>query len=249
MSVYLKVVPAVMLEPDILLALGRKITSLVRDSLILDRRMEEICSSIEREGRTLDRIIIRNNDLVSTGEVEEAAIACEKSCSLLKTAVGFHFLRQDPDHLAAIRLLYPIFEKPARISQKNAYSLSSERIRDIIDNLDTIEAREALSLLHLDAFYEDLKHRFDRFASMLASDETFSASHEHLPTLRSSIALYGMLLDTLIANVRFENYQLLHRVESILSKIETILSEGITESVERQRLRDSVPAGIVQALT
>ena len=239
-----------MLEPDILLALGRKITSLVRDSLILDRRMEEICSSIEREGRTLDRIINRNNDLVSTGEVEEAAIACEKSCSLLKTAVGFHFLRQDPEHLAAIRLLYPIFEKPARISQKNAYSLSSERIRDIIDNLDTIEAREALSLLHLNTFYEDLKRRFDRFASMLASDETFSASHEQqLPTLRSSIALYGMLLDTLIANVRFENYQLLHRVESILSKIETILSEGITESVERQRLRDSVPAGIVQALT
>ena len=241
MSVYLKVVPAVMLEPDILLDLGNKITSLVRESLILDRRMEEICASIEREGRTLEKIISRNSDLVSTGEIEEAAIACEKSCSLLKAAVQLHFLQQNPEHSEAVGLLHTIFEKPAKISNKTVYSLSRERIRDIIDHLDTLEAGEALSLLHLDDFFEDLKIRFDRFELILFQNNT-SAPPDNIPTLRSSIALYGMLLDTLIANVRFENYQLLHRVQSILSRIETILSSAVTRSVERQRQRDLVSA-------
>ena len=247
MSVHLKVVPAVMLEPDILLDLGINITSLVRSSLILDHRMEEICNSIDREGRTLDKIISRNTSDSSTGRIDEAAIACEKSCSLLKAAVQLHYLQETNICSDEIHLLYTLFEKPAKISTKNAYSLSSERIRDIIGHLDTIEAREALSLLHLTAFYEDLKNKFDVFQSMLTATPDFEVP-EQLPTLRSSIALYGMLLDTLLANVRFENYRQLHRVESILSQIETIIAQAIEASVKKlhgQMVLPAEPAGIV----
>lgn len=226
-----------MLEPDILLNLGTQITSLVRNSLILDRRMEELCASIDREGRTLERIINRNTAFAEKGEVEEAAISCEKSCSLLKAAIQLHFLQQAPEFTDAVRLLYSILEKPTKFSNKNAYSLSSDRIRDIIDNLDSIEAREALTALHLDSFFNDLTTRFDRFQGLLREGDCQDQS-EQLPTLRSSISLYGMLLDTLIANVRFENYQLLHRVQSILAKIEGIISEAIIRSVERQQQRD-----------
>lgn len=236
MSVYLKVVPAVMLEPDILLDLGNNITSVVRSSLILDQRMEEICASIDREGRTLDKIISRNADQLSTGKTDEAAIACEKSCSLLKAAVQLHYLKQSEMYSEEIQHLYDLFEKPVKISSKNAYSLSSERIRDIIEHLDTIESREALALLHLEDFYLELKNKFETFAALL-SDEPVPETSGQLPTLRSSIALYGMLLDTLIANVRFENYHQLHRVESILSQIETVIAEAVTASVQRQRNR------------
>ncbi len=226
-----------MLEPDILLNLGTQITSLVRNSLILDRRMEELCASIDREGRTLKRIISRNTSFAEKGTIEEAAISCEKSCSLLKAAVQLHFLQQDPEFTDMVRLLYSILEKPTKISNKNAYSLSSERIRDIIANLDSIEAREALATLHLDSFFNDLTTRFDRFQGLLREGDD-QDQNEQLPTLRSSISLYGMLLDTLIANVRFENYQLLHRVQSILAKIEGIISEAVIRSVERQQQRD-----------
>ena len=241
MSVYLKVVPAVMLEPDILLDLGINITSLVRKSLILDLRMEEICNSIDREGRTLDKIISRNAGNPLTGEIDEAAIACEKSCSQLKAAVQLHYLQPPGMYPDEVQLLHGIFEKPAKISSKNAYSLSSERISDIIGHLESIAAQEALSTLHLDGFYDDLKSKFEVFESMLAATPAPEVP-EQLPTLRSSIALYGMLLDTLIANVRFENYRQLHRVQSILSQIETVISGAVDASVKKQHERTIQPA-------
>lgn len=247
MSVYLKVLPAVMLEPDILLKLGIKITAIVRDSLILDRRMEEICSALDREGRTLNEVIKRNTALVFTGEIDEAAIACEKSCSILKAAIQVHFLRQNPENIAEIQLLHQIIEKPGKISNRTVYAISSERIKDIIENLDTLEAQEALSTLHLESFYEELKTAYERLESVLF-ESRFTPQPEQLPTLRSSIALYGMLLDSLIANVRFENYQLLHRVQSVLFQIETVVSEAVSISVKRQKEQHPFQVTSQQAL-
>ena len=247
MSVYLKVLPAVMLEPDILLNLGQKITSIVRESLILDRRMEEICTALEREGRTLQEVIERNNTMVFTGEIEEAAIASEKACSLFKAVVQLLFLQQNEEYSSHVQLLYETLEKPGKISNKTIYSISSERIRDIVEKLDTEEAREAIVALHMEHFFEDLKSSFDHFETVLFECR-FTPKTEQLPTIRSSIALYGMLLDTLIVNVRFENYQLLHRVQSVLSRIETVVTEAVAESVSRQKDRKQFPATIEQAL-
>lgn len=223
-----------MLEPDILLDLGKQITSIVRDSLILDRRMEEICTALDREGRMLSEVIDRNNSIIYTGEIDDAAIACEKACSLLKAAIQVYFLQHNSNTVTATQLLHQIIESHGRVTNKSAGAISSERIKDILDGLETNDAQAALATLHLVSFYEDLKIAFERLEATLF-EKRFTTQPEKLPTLRSSVALYGMLIDTLIANVRFENYQLLHRVQSVLSQIETVISKAVSDSVHRQK--------------
>jgi hypothetical protein len=234
MSVYLKVLPAVMLEPDILLNLGKKITSIVRESLILDRRMEEICTAIDREGRTLTEVIHRNNSVTFTGELDDAAIACEKSCSLLRAAVQVYFLHQNPENISAVQCLHQILEKKESSGKKSSNALSSDRFKDIIVELESYDAQSALEMLHLVSFYDALKIAYERYEATIF-ERRFAPQTELLPTLRSSIALYGMLIDTLIANVRFENYRLLHRVQSVLSQIEIVINEAVSVSARQQK--------------
>jgi hypothetical protein len=234
MSVYLKVLPAVLLDPEVLLELGQKICTIVRESLILDRRMEEICTALEREGRTLKEVIARNICSPYTADLDDAAIACEKACSLLKAGIQLNVLHHNQEYrMPAQRLLHSI-DNQGKYIQKTGYDISNDRIRDIIVNLESPKMQQALVSLKLHELFNDLIEAYNRFESIKLENGVIS-KEEQMPTLRSTIALYGMLIDTLIANVRFENYQLLHRVESVLTKIETAVAEAMEINITRQK--------------
>jgi hypothetical protein len=235
MSVYLKVLPAVLLDPDVLLELGQKICTIVRDSLILDRRMEEICASIEREGRTLRFVIERNKTSPFTADLDDAAIVCEKACSLLKAGLQTILLQNNPEHHSEALKLHHAIEEFEKSCQKQGYDNSGDRIKEIVVNLGKEEFQHYLYNLNLYSFFDDLKAAYQRFETIKMENNLIQKS-EQLPTLRSTIALYGMLIDTLIANVRFENYQLLHRVESVLTQIEKVVSEAMRTTLEKQKV-------------
>jgi hypothetical protein len=233
MSVYLKVLPAVLIEPEVLLDLGQKICLIVRDSLILDRRMEDICKAIEREGRTLKEVINRDTTSPFTADLDDAALACEKACSLLKTAIQLNLFHPDAVRASKAVSLYDIFEGKRKSSTRNSSSIVSDRIRDIITALGTDQMQEALTALNLQESYKVLQGAFQKCETVFFENNLLH-KNEQLPTLRSTIALYGMLIDTLIANVRFDNYQLLHRVESVLVRIEAVVAEAMRATVTRQ---------------
>jgi hypothetical protein len=235
MSVYLKVLPAVLLDPDILLIIGQKICSIVRETLILDRRMEEICAAIEREGRTLTEVLARNVTSPFAADFDVAVLACEKACSLLKAGVQLNLLNNDSERGSSALLLYNTLEKQAKHAHKAVYNISGDRIRDIIVNLESDLMQQSLLQLGLYPFFEDLKEAYERFETIQIENK-LSQKKEQLPTLRSTVALYGMLIDTLIANVRFENYQLLHRVESVLLRIEAVVAEAMETTIKRQKV-------------
>ncbi len=234
MSLYLKVIPAVLLEPDVLLCLGRKICSIVRDSLILDRRMEEICLALEREGRTFGQVIARNNTSAITANLDEAAVACEKSCSLLKAGIQLNLLNHDEQYRIPAHLLQIAIELHGNDPRRQESTEPGNRIRNIIATLETEQMLKALQILNLQRLFEDLKNAFQKFEAILAEKNRIHEQAQ-MPSLQSTIALYGMLVDTLIANVRFENYQLLHRVESVLMRIETAVKKAMEINIERQR--------------
>lgn len=234
MSVYLKVLPAVLLDPDVLLELGQKVCTIVRDSLILDRRMEEICTSIEREGRTLRFVIERNKTSPFAADLDNAAIACEKACSLMKAGLQTILLHKNSEHHPDALKLHHSIEDFEKSCHKKGYDNSGERIREIVVNFEKEEFQRSLYLLNLHPFFEDLKEAYHRFETIKTENELIRES-ERLPTLRSTIALYGMLIDTLIANVRFENYQLLHRVESVLTQIEKVVSEAMKSTLQKEK--------------
>jgi hypothetical protein len=233
MSVYLKVLPAVLLEPDVLLDLGQKICLIVRDTLILDRRMEDICNAIEREGRTLKEVIDRDTTSPFTADLDEAALSCEKACSLLKAAVQHNLFDADSPRVSSAMQLYGVLEGKRKNSSRSGNSPVSERIRDIITSLGTEQMQQALTMLHLQKNFQTLRDTFQTCETVYFENNLLHKT-EQLPTLRSIIALYGMLIDTLIANVRFENYLLLHRVETVLARIETVVAEAMEETVRRQ---------------
>lgn len=224
MSAYLKVLPAVLLEPEVLFSLGQKLCLIVRDSLLLDARMEDICSAIEREGRTLNEVISRST--IYSSDIDRAAIACEKAVSLLKTGVQIHLFQEDEHRHATAMVLNSTIENPGKHLSKSGYTISGDRIRDIIINLESERMQQALSELHLVAFFEDLKKCYRQYEIIQLENEV-NHKEEILPTLRSTVSLYGMLIDTLIANVRFENYRLLHRVDPVISRIETVVNEAV----------------------
>ena len=230
MSAYLKVLPAVLLDPEVLFFLGQKISLIVRDNLLLDPRLEDICSAIEREGRTLCEVIARSSPVIS--DMDRAAIACEKSCSLLKTGIQLNLFQNDPERRAAAQLLLNAIENPEKYLQKSGYDISNDRIRDIIVNLESDSMAQALEKLHLNHFYDELKEKYRQFEVILIENPV-DRNIETLPTLRSTIALYGLLIDTLIANVRFENYRLLHRVEPVLARIECVVSEALETTLKQ----------------
>ncbi|MBN1578093.1 MAG: hypothetical protein JW913_16145 [Chitinispirillaceae bacterium] len=242
MSVYLKVLPAVLLDPDVLLILGRKICSIVRETLILDRRMEDICNAIEREGRTLSEVLDRMTASPFAADLDEAALACEKACSLLKAGIQLNLLVSDSERGIQAFLLYNAIENQGKYIQKDGYQ-PGDRISTIIVNLESDQMQQALLSLNLYPFFEDLKETYGRFETIQLENTLFPKT-EQLPTLRSTVALYGMLVDTLIANVRFENYQLLHRVETVLIRIETVVAEATETIVQRHiELNDAI-AGV-----
>ena len=234
MSVYLKVLPAILLEPDVLLKLGQSICMIVRESLILDRRMDELCTALEREGRTLKEVINRNNRTPNSAYFDEAAIACEKACALLKAGIQLYVLHQDPVYRIPAQKLLISIDCQGRHLQKSGYNISNDRIRDIIVNLESPQMQQALTVLKINLLYNDLKESYTRLESIRFETECIDRP-EQMPTLRSTIALYGMLIDTLIANVRFENYQMLHRVESVLLRIEAAVSDAMTKTVSQSQ--------------
>lgn len=230
MSAYLKIMPAVLLDPDVLFLLGQKICIIVRDTLLLDPRMEDICSAIEREGRTLCEVLSRTSPLSTN--LDQATISCEKACSLLKFGIQLNLLQDDAErHAAAINLISTL-ENSEKHLQKNGYDISGDRIRDIIVNLESDQMQQALLKLNLQTFFDTLKEKYRQFEIVQIENE-INHKPEALPTLRSTVSLYGMLIDTLIANVRFENYRLLHRVEPVLARIETAVTEAM-ETVFKQ---------------
>jgi len=230
MSAYLKVLPAVLLDPEVLFFLGQKICLIVRDSLILDQRLDDICTAIEREGRTLCEVISRTTPQAT--DIDRAAIACEKSCSLLKTGIQLNLLLNDPERHAAALLLINTIENPEKYLKKSGYDISNDRIRDIIVNLESESMLKALEMLNLIHFFEELKEGYRQFEVIQIENEA-NRKPELLPTLRSTVSLYGILIDTLIANVRFENYRLLHKVEPILNRIETVIAEALEASCKQ----------------
>ncbi|MBN1308807.1 MAG: hypothetical protein JXA18_12865 [Chitinispirillaceae bacterium] len=233
MSVYLKVLPAVLLDPDVLLVLGRKICSIVRETLILDHRMEEICTAIEREGRTLNEVLDRITISPFAAELDEAALACEKACSLLKAGIQLNLLVSDPERVSQALLLHNAIENQNRYIRKNGYR-PVDRIRTIIVNLESEQMQRALLSLNLYPFFDDLKKAYERFDT-LQLEHALVPKTTKLPTLRSTIALYGMLVDSLIANVRFENYQLLHRAELVITRMEAVVAEATETMVQRHK--------------
>lgn len=230
MSAYLKILPAVLLEPDVIYFLGQKLCLIVRDTLILDPRMEDICSAIEREGRTLCEVLSRKTTYAS--EIDHLAIACEKSCSLLKTGIQLNLFQSIPERHTAALMLFNTIENPDKYLLKTGYDISGDRIRDIVVNLESEQMQRALQKLHMSDFFEDLKQKYQQFEIIQLENEV-NHKPEMLPTLRSTIALYGMLIDTLITNVRFENYRLLHRVESVLNRIEAVVAEAIEATYKK----------------
>ena len=233
MSVYLKVLPAVLLDPDVLLILGQKICSIVRETLILDRRMEEICIAIEREGRTLNDVIDRITTTPFSSALDDAALGCEKVCSLLKAGIQLNLFLPDSKRVAQASLLYNVLENQDKCIQSEGYQCS-DRMSDILRTLEADQMQQALLYLDLLPFYHELKDVYKRFETVLFENSLIKQP-DQLPNLRSTIALYGMLVDTLIANVRFENYQLLHRVEIVLKRIETAIGEATNTMVQRQK--------------
>lgn len=230
MSAYLKVLPAVLLDPEVLFFLGQKICLIVRDTLMLDPRLEDICTAIEREGRTLCEVISRTTPQAT--DIDRAAIACEKSCSLLKTGIQLNLFQNDPERHAAALQLLATMENPEKYLKRSGYDISNDRIRDIIVNLESQHMIKALYMLNLLHFFEELKESYRQFEIIQIENEV-NRKNEVLPTLRSTISLYGILIDTLIANVRFENYRLLHKVEPVLDRIETAITEAL-EATYRQ---------------
>lgn len=245
MSVYLKVLPAVLLAPEVLLDLGQKICLIVRDTLILDRRMEDICNAIEREGRTLKEVIDRDTTSPFTADLDDAALCCEKACSLLKAAIQLHLFHSDALHVSNAMLLYQVMEGKAKRSSRNGSTAVSDRIREIITALGSEPMQRALVSLNLQSDFNELQCAFQKCETICFENNLLHKT-EQLPTLRSTIALYGMLIDTLIANVRFENYQLLHRVETVLARIETVVAEAMEVTVRRQ-LASSDPMTVIEA--
>lgn len=233
MSVYLKVVPAVLLDPDILLRLGQSICTIVRSSLILDRRMEEICDAIEREGRTLNEVILHNQLTPLHADLDMAAIGCERAYSLLKAGIQQNVLHCESQYRSSAMVLHQTIQKIREENRSGGYDISGNRIKIIIDRLSTEEVQAVLIKLDLIHLFNSLNTEYERFSKLLA-EYNHLGQPEQLPTLRSTMALYGMLIDTLIANVRFENYQLLHRVESILMQIESVMTEAMEIMVDRQ---------------
>lgn len=233
MSVYLKVLPAVLLEPGVLLDLGQKICLIVRDTLILDRRMEDICKAIEREGRTLKEVIDRDTTSPFTADLDEAALSCEKACSLLKAAIQQNLFIADSVRVSNAMQLYKIMEGKRKHSSRSGNSPVSDRIREIIVVLGSVQMQQILASLQLMDLYRYLQTAFQKCETIYLENNLLHKT-EQLPTLRSIIALYGMLIDTLIANVRFENYQLLHRAETVLARIENVVAEAMEETVRRQ---------------
>ena len=233
MSVYLKVLPAVLLDPDVLLQLGQNITSIVRNSLILDRRMEELCDAIDREGRTLNEVLLRNQLTPIHADVDHAAIGCERACSLLKAGIQQYLFHPEADFRSSALKLHITIKQVKDEVKSSGYDISGNRIKVILERLASKELQIFLTNLNLLPFYTALKSQYTTFSETLHEYKLLQ-QREQLPTLRSTIALYGMLIDTLIANVRFENYQLLHRVQSVLTQIELVVSEAMETMIERQ---------------
>jgi hypothetical protein len=238
MSVYLKVLPAVLLDPDVLLHLGQNICAIVRHSLILDRRMEELCDAIEREGRTLNEVILRNQLTPIHADLDMATIGCERACSLLKAGIQQYLFHDESDYRSSALILHRTIRKVREENQAGGYDISGNRIKVIIDRFSTEKIQTVLTHLDLTHLFHSLKTEYQKFSALLKEFNLLKQS-EQLPTLRSTMALYGMLIDTLIANVRFENYQLLHRVESILCQIESVVTEAMETMIERLCETDS----------
>lgn len=235
MSVHLKVLPAVLIDPDVLLATGIKICTLVRQALILDHYMEEICCAIDQEGRTLSEVLSRTRSAPFLAEQDQLEIACGKACSLLKTAVQLNLFQNDPERQDAAHLIQNVFDHLDKQSARQGYDISSDRIRDSIVNLESDQLKEAIATINCQHFFEQLVETYQRYET--AQMQTSYLAHaEQIPSLRSTIGLYGMLIDTLIANVRFENYRLLHRVESVLMQIETVLIEATESATSSQNI-------------
>lgn len=247
MSVYLKVLPAVLLDPDVLLELGQSISSIVRNSLILDRRMEELCDSMDREGRTLNEVLIRNQLTPVHADLDHAAIGCERACSLLKAGIQQFLFHSDASFRSSALNLYHTIQKVRNGVKTSGYDISEDRIKEILKHLDSKEAQNNLTKLDLLPFYDVLKSEFTTFSKTLQEFKLLQHP-EQLPSLRSTIALYGMLIDTLIANVRFENYQLLHRVQSILTQIESVVSNAMETMIERLNETDTTPVESEEAM-
>lgn len=235
MSVHLKVLPAVLIDPDVLLATGKKICLIVRNALILDHRMEEICCAIDQEGRTLSEVLSRTRFAPCIAEQDQLGIACGKACSLLKTAVQLNLFQNDPERQEAAHQIQTVFDLLDKQSARHGYDISSDRIRDSLINLESDQLQEAIATINCQPFFEQLSETYQRYET--AQLQTSYLAHaEQIPSLRSTIGLYGMLLDTLIANVRFENYRLLHRVEAVLVQIETVLIEATESAANNQNI-------------
>ncbi len=229
MSVLLKSVPTVLFDPDVLLELGQKICRIIRETLILDPKMEDICNAVEREGRTLKDILERNKASTFTKEYEETAMRCERAYILLKTAIRINCFRNDSEHSNHALSLYKVFETP--IKKRKRWI---ERIKEVIVILETAQMQNALMYLELLPFYRELKEEFERYETF-RQESALINQPDPLPSIRAAASLYGDLLDTLTANVRFVNYQMIHQAELVVNRIESVVNEAVITMIKRQK--------------